>query len=391
MPGVYSATMSADLAQLTQAFEQSYGRPPQLIAEAPGRVNLIGEHTDYNLGFVLPVAIDRTVAVAAAPRGDPVIRVHALDFEARDEFRWDTVRRFPGGGWRSYPRAVAWSLAEAGHGLIGADITIAGDVPPGAGLSSSAATELAAAGALAELAGLSIPPRELAIICQRAENAFVGVRSGIMDQFASALGVAGHALLIDCRSLEVEPVALPDEDIAIVVADSNVPRTLADTAYNQRRAECAEAARILGIESLRDADLAMLDARHAALPDDVFRRARHVVTENARVLQAADALRRDDLQTLGELMYGSHESLRADFQVSVPELDLLVELARATGGVLGSRLTGAGFGGCTVSLVRSQALEDFRRQVVSAYRERTGLEAAMHVCRAVDGLKVSHV
>ncbi|MDO8615841.1 MAG: galactokinase [Dehalococcoidia bacterium] len=378
--------MTADREALRRSFARDFGREPEVIAEAPARVNLIGEHTDYNGGFVLPVAIDRTIAVAAALRDDDLFRVRALDFGECDEFRWDTVRRAQ--GWRNYPRGVAWALAEAGHHLRGADLAVTGDVPPGAGLSSSAALAVAAGGAVCALSGIDVPPRELALLCQRAENAFAGVQCGIMDQFASALGVAGHALLIDCRSLDVEPVAFFGPDVAIAVVDSRAPRRLADTAYNQRRQECSEAARLLGVASLRDAGLEQLEANRERLPEPLGRRARHVISENRRVLDAVAALRRGDTATFGGLMYRSHESLRDDFEVSTPELDLLVELARATDGVLGSRLTGAGFGGCTVSLVRQTQLGEFRARILGEYGRQTGLEGEMHVCSIAGGLKV---
>jgi galactokinase len=387
--------MTADIAALRLAFEQQFGREPALIAEAPGRVNLIGEHTDYNGGFVLPAAIDRTIAVALAPRDDATIRALSLDFGQCDEFPAERVRRFlPAGrhgagspGWRDYVRGVVWALHEAQQVVRGADIAITGDIPQAAGLSSSAAIEVAVAGALAMPVGQGLGPerlRDLALVCQKAENLFVGVQCGIMDQMTSALGRAGHALLIDCRSLEVEPVPLP-HGIAIVVIDSKVPRRLADTPYNRRREECAEAARALGVDSLRDAG----EAELSRLSGDLLKRARHVVTENARVQEAVDALRSRDLARVRELLHASHASLRGDFEVSTPELDRLVDIAREAGAI-GARLTGAGFGGCTVNLVAEGDVERFEQVVVAAYEQSTGLAAEVYVCRAVDGLRVSN-
>lgn len=374
--------MTADTTALRRAFEQQFGREPELISEAPGRVNLIGEHTDYNGGFVLPAAIDRTVAVALAPREDGILRAFSADYGQCDEFPVERVRRFMGtrGGWRDYVRGVVWALLDSHIPVGGADIAISGDVPQGAGLSSSAAIEVAVAGALTATSNVEL--RGLALHCQKAENLFVGVQCGIMDQFASALGREGHALFIDCRSLETDTISLP-EGIAIVIIDSKVPRKLSETAYNQRRAECAEAARLLGVESLRDAEVPMLDR----LPDLLQKRARHVVTENNRVLATVDALRSRDLDSLGMLMRDSHASLRDDFEVSTPDLDLLVELAADQ--AVGSRLTGAGFGGCTVNLVREANVATFARRIARDYAAKTGLEAEVHVCRAVDGLRVT--
>ena len=386
------AAMSASRERLLSAFRKEFGRQPALVAEAPGRINLIGEHTDYNDGLVLPVAIDRTVAVAAAPGDGRCLRVLALDYNERDEFTLDKINRLANGGWRNYVRGVAWALADAGFELPAADLAITGDVPQGAGLSSSAALEVAVAGALTALSGREVARRDLALLCRRAENDFAGVQSGIMDQFAAALSQPAQALFIDCRSLEVEYVPLPleQEAVDIVAVDSGVARRLGDTPYNERRRECAEAAKFLAVASVTDANWEMLAAARPSLPERLFRRARHVIGENKRVREAADSLRRADLTTLGALLRASHESLRDDFEVSTPELDLLVELAWSTEGVIGARLTGAGFGGCTVNLVHRAALSRFDRDVLP-YREQTGLSAASYACRPAAGLTVGHV
>ena len=380
--------MSVNIESLKSEFERTYSRPPEVVSEAPGRVNLIGEHTDYNDGFVLPAAIDRSVAIAAAGRGDGIIRAKSLDYDQLDEFGVERVHRFMGSrGWRDYVRGVVWALQDEHLPLRGADIAIAGDIPPGAGLSSSAAVEMAVAGAMARLSALDIDGKKLARLCQRAENLFVGVQCGIMDQLTSALGEQDHALLIDCRSLDAEPVPLP-AGISIVIVDSKVPRNLADTPYNRRREECAEASSLLGVASLRDMDLATLEATRDALPNALYRRARHVITENARVSAMADALRTGDRSTIGRLMRDSHESLRADFEVSIPELDTLVALASETKGVIGTRMTGAGFGGCTVNLVECDSVSSFE-QTVLGYSRQTGLNAEIHLCRASNGLRVT--
>jgi len=379
--------MTADINALRDAFAQQFGRPPTIISEAPGRVNLIGEHTDYNEGFALPVVIDRTVAVAAAPTDGGTVRVDSADFDARDEWPVDAPRRTRRQDWRDYVRGVAWALLDAGKELRGADLVIAGDVPQGSGLSSSAALEMAVAGAFCAVSGIEIDPRALALLSQKAENQFVGVQCGIMDQLAVAQGRPRHAILIDCRSLDMEHVPLPPE-VAIIVVDSGVPRRLEATAYNERRKECEEAARLLGVHSLRDVSIEDIATKRHALPDLLYRRARHVITENGRVGSFVKALRACDCDTLGRVMYESHQSLSYDFEVSTSELDRLVELASRTEGVIGARLTGAGLGGCTVNLVREGGVGRFAADVVERYRRETGLNAKMHVCKAADGLKV---
>jgi len=376
--------MTIDRGSLQQTFENAFHREPDVLSEAPGRINLIGEHTDYNDGFVLPVAIDRTVAVAAARADGKTTQVFSAEFDARDQWPTDAPRRTGRREWRDYVRGVAWGLLDTGYVLSAGDLAIAGDVPLGSGLSSSAALEVAVAGALCAVSGSEIESRRLALLCQKAENQFVGVQSGIMDQLAAACSRAGHALLIDCRSLDLDYVPMPG-DIAIVVVDSKVARRLGETPYNQRREECAAAALTLGVASLRDAGISDIER----LPEPLKRRARHVVSENQRVLEAMDALRSRDLSLLGVLMYESHESLRDDFEVSTPELDLLVELASRTKGVLGARLTGAGFGGCTVTLVEREAVAAFEAAVVEPYRKQMGLAAKMFACKAVGGLRVS--
>jgi galactokinase len=370
----------------TNFFEEAFGSAPTVTSRAPGRVNLIGEHTDYNDGLVLPVAIDRSVRVLAAPRDDGRVRVFSVEFNARDDWAIDSPRRTGRGEWRDYVRGVAWALLDARIALKGADLAIDGDVPLGAGLSSSAALEVAVGGALCAVSGLEVERPAIALACQRAENQFVGVQCGIMDQFAAALSMEGHALLIDCRSLEFEHVPLPlaRQGVALAIVDSKVPRRLSETPYNLRREECARAAANLGLDSLRDAD----ENSIGRLAEPLDRRARHVLGENRRVLASVEALRNGDLERLGRLMYESHESLRSDFEASCPELDRLVELARGAPGVLGSRLTGAGFGGCTVNLVRADELEAFETAVVAPYREETGLEAEMLVCSPSQGLEV---
>jgi galactokinase len=341
-------------AALAERFASRFGRLPAHVVRAPGRVNLIGDHTDYNDGFVLPVAIDRATWVAAAPRPDRRLRLVSEEMED-DPVEVDPVGAGgPRGHWSDYPRGVACVLLAAGHPLRGADLLIASDVPVGAGLSSSAALEVASALALLACAGLRVEPVALARLCQQAEHEFAGTPCGIMDQLAVIAARAGRAMLLDCRSLAIRHVPLPPA-VDVVVCDSGVRHTLADGGYARCRADCTEAARLLGVAALRDVTAAHLDAERDQLPPVLLRRARHVVTENARVLELACALARDDVERAGRVMTASHASLRDDFAVSRAEIDRLVVAAAAVPGVHGSRLTGGGFGGCTVSLAAPDA------------------------------------
>jgi galactokinase len=342
-----------------EAYTQRFGEGPELIASAPGRINLIGEHTDYNGGFVLPCAVGRRVAVAAGHGGGDLYSTN-----------FDEGRRIDDGkdsSWADYPRGVAWAFGEAGREVEGFRAAYAGDVPLGSGLSSSAAIEAATALALDALFGLGMDRRELAVLCQRAENEFVGVQSGIMDQYASLLCEEGSALLVDCRSLEAEnvPLDLEEVNLTLLVCDTRVERGLADTGYNDRRAACERAARTLGVKELRDASKEDL----GRLSGEELKRARHIVTENARVLEATEALRVGDFPELGRLMYASHASMRDDFEISTRELDAFVEIAGAAGAP-GARLTGAGFGGCAIALARTGETEALARDVTRAFAER---------------------
>jgi galactokinase len=371
-----------ELNGLRDAFGALSPRAPKFF-RAPGRVNLIGEHVDYSEGFVLPLAIDRATVAAAAPRDDRVVRVRSLDESATAEFDLDDPDPRPAGAWSDYARGVALALARRVP-LGGADVVLRTTVPIGAGLSSSAAFELAVGLALLESSGATITPHQLAHAAQEAENGFVGLHSGIMDQLASALGVRDHALLIDCRSEEVTPVPLPPQ-AAIVVADTGVKHALASSAYNERRAESEEAARRFGVRTLRDVSVTEFARRSATLPEPLRRRARHVVGENARVLATVVALREGDLVTAGAHMNASHDSLRDDYEVSAPELDLLVGAAREVEGVYGARMTGGGFGGSVVTLVRRDAAGALERALASAYAARYGRTPAVTEVRASDG------
>ena len=376
---------------MRREFERRYGRPARLF-HAPGRVNLIGEHTDYNGGFVLPMAINRETVAAAAPREDRTVRVCSLNRE--EEFTFDLDR--PGerrrGLWLDYVEGVARALEDRGLRLGGADLMLLSDVPAGAGLSSSAALEVSAGLALASVSGQSVDPVELALAGQQAEHEYVGAQVGIMDQFVAVLGREGHALLIDCRALTAEAIPLDTTRVVVAVADTHVHHELAASEYNQRRAECEEGVRLLsehlpGIRKLRDVSAEEFERFAARLPETVRRRCRHVVGENERTLAAAEALRRGDLEEMGRLMRRSHESLRDDFEVSCAELDLLAETAWGVPGVLGSRMTGGGFGGSTVSLVRRDRVTEFERALTEEYRKRKGFDPTVYVSEVGGGAK----
>jgi galactokinase len=372
-----------------RAFRKRYGRAARIF-RAPGRVNLIGEHTDYNGGFVLPMAIERETVVAAAPRADRTVRAYSAGLNEELSFDLDHPNPPRRGVWLDYVEGVAQALESRGVLLSGADLLIDSDVPAGAGLSSSAALEISTGLALARVSGREVDGVTLALAGQQAEHTYVGTLCGIMDQFVAALARERHALLIDCRSLEAEPVPLDTTSAAFVVSDTRVKHELSSSEYNVRRAECARGVELLrerlpGITQLRDVSREDFQRHADVLPDPILRRCRHVVTENERTLDAAGALRAGDLAEMGRLMYESHYSLRDDYEVSSPELDVLVEIARGLPGVLGARMTGGGFGGSTVSLVRREALEEFERALSEGYERETGKRPAILVSEAGAG------
>lgn len=371
-----------------QAFEARFGAPPSWVVRAPGRVNLIGEHTDYNDGFVLPMALDRSLWIALRPRADRQVIAGSLDLPEPVSFDLDGLAR--GAGWGEYLKGVAWSLEQAGHRLRGWEGVLAGDVPIGSGLSSSAALEMAAARAFAAAGELAWEPAAMARLGQTAESEWVGVRCGIMDQMISASARAGHALLIDCRTLATRAVPIP-EGCVVAVLDTGTRRQLADSRYNERRAECEAAARHCGVTALRDLDSAGLAARAQGLDEVIYRRARHVVSENERTLAAAEAMQQGAAAEAGRLMNESHVSLRDDYEVSGPALDAMVALARAHPACLGARLTGAGFAGCAVALVREAQAQDFARQVEADYARQTEHSPEIMLCRPAEGAQVVEI
>lgn len=365
------------------AFRQAFGAEPELQVRAPGRVNLIGEHTDYNEGFVLPCAIDFETRLLLRRRHDRQVHVLACDYGGdTDRFSLDQPITRTGRGWPDYVRGVLVQLQEAGVPLQGADVAISGNVPQGAGLSSSAALEVAVARAFDAAAS----PTRIAQLAQQAENRFVGVRCGIMDQLISAAGVEGHALLIDCRSLALRAVPVP-AGTTVMIVHSNVARGLVDSAYNERREQCEAAARFYGVPALRDVAPEAVATRPPGLDDVTWRRARHIVTENARTVAAADALAAGDLHAMGRLMAASHDSMRDDFEITVPAIDQLVALLQqAIGPEGGARMTGGGFGGCVVALMPDAKADAVQAAVEAGYRSPQGRPGTVYRCRAAAGV-----
>jgi len=366
-----------------EKFRDHFGGDPDIIVRAPGRVNLIGEHTDYNGGFVMPMAIDRAMFMAVRYRRDDEVHLLSCDFDHTARFKLSSLQ-YHHPHWSEYIKGVANALQARGHTLRGWDGAMLGNVPRGSGLSSSAALELAAAKAFSEVSNFPWDPVEMAVAGQEAENKWVGVNCGIMDQMISACGKAGHAYLLDCRSLTGEHVPLP-AGVKVVILDTATRRGLVDSAYNERREQCEEAARFFGVELLRDVSPESFFARAEELPELTRRRAKHVITEDVRTLAAAAAMKAGDSVTLGRLMYESHVSLRDDFEVCNDALNTMVEIARAQGGCLGARMTGAGFGGCAVALVREESAAAFESEVAAAYRKASGLDPAVYVSDATQG------
>ena len=383
-----------DLAShVASEFEKLYGRPPRWIAAAPGRVNIIGEHTDYNDGFVLPMAIEY-YSVMAADRpvdGREVITLRStLEAEAAtiDLTRPVTLAAPK---WGNYPRGVVAGFQERGIQPGGLDVLLHSTVPLGSGLSSSAALEVCTATLLEAVTGTTLDPVEKALLCQKAEHDFAGVPCGIMDQFISALGREGHLLLLDCRTRTTELVPMNDPSVALLIINTNVKHELSGGEYAERRAQCEEAARNLGVESLRDVTAVQLEAGKGKMSETVYRRARHVIGEIGRTVHAAGSVRQSDWPAVGQLMYASHAALRDDYEVSCEELDVVVEIAEAIGeqgGVYGCRMTGGGFGGCCVALVKASAVDDISKKIAADYKAKTGIAASIFASRPAAGATV---
>ena len=376
--------------EVTRAFSVRFGSSPQIVVRAPGRVNLIGGHTDYNEGFVLPVAVDRAAWLAASPAGDVWANIRATNM-GNDDVTFP-VNHVPSsaGGWADYPKGIVWAFLERDLKPMGLNAVLASDVPVGAGMSSSAAVELAFAYTWNTLSEFALSLSDLALLSQRAENQYVGVNCGIMDQMISACGKAGHAMMLDTRNLERGYFPMPD-GVAIVVVDSLVRRSLAASEYNVRRAQCEEAVRVLQaylptITALRDVTVGDLERLGSHLSEIVLRRAQHVVHENDRVLQVAKALHAGDIETVGALMVQAHHSLRDDYEVSAPELDTVVDAAIEVEGCYGARLTGAGFGGCAIALVAEEAVSELEKHVSAVYTAQFDKRPAVYVTRPADGV-----
>jgi galactokinase len=375
--------------QIAQDFQKTYGRPAQWIAAAPGRVNVIGEHTDYNDGFVFPMAIERYTIIAAAPASGNKITIK--DVKGGTPGIIDPTQPLkpaPKGTWYNYPMGVIAGFVERGVVPSGFDALLNSTVPMGGGLSSSAALEVATATLLESITGHKLDPVEKALLCQKAEHQFAGMPCGIMDQFISVMGRKDHILLLDCRTRETSLVPMTDPSVALLVTNTNVKHELTGGEYAQRRAQCEEAARLLGVKSLRDVTADQLEHAKAKMSDLVYRRARHVIGEIERTTHAAEGVRNSNWPTVGQLMYASHKSLREDYEVSCPELDAVVDIALnigAKGGVYGCRMTGGGFGGCTVALIRADSITSISNTIAAEYEKRTGIKPTLFTSRPAAG------
>lgn len=364
-----------------------FKKKPAMMISAPGRINLIGEHTDYSEGFVLPAAINLTIELAITPRKDRKILLYSLDFDEKVEI--DLMNLSHSSGWQEYVIGVAWALSKKGHPLSGWDGVLAGSIPIGAGLSSSAALELACVKAFCVVNQLSLSPKEMAILGRQAEVGWVGVNVGIMDQLISAAGKKDNAMLLDCRSLMYQYIPIPYQ-ASFIILDTKTRRELSHSAYNKRQREVEIAANFLGIDTLRDGSTSLLKQEKSKLSDIIFRRARHVITENERVLSFCDAMRQGDLAEMGRLINESHRSLRKDYEVSSMELDLIVEIARLQPHCLGARMTGAGFGGCALALLSNNDIKPFINQVEFLYYEQTGVKPHIFSVSSADGVACSY-
>lgn len=386
----YLQKLAADSAQ---QFAKTYGRPPRWIVAAPGRVNVIGEHTDYNDGFVLPTAIERYAVMAADKAADGGSVIQIRDVSGVEPALIDVSAPVKPGTpkWSNYPRGVIAGLMERGLKIGGLDVLLNSTVPLGSGLSSSASLEVCTATLIEAVTGRTMVPVEKALLCQQAEHEFAGVPCGIMDQFISVMGRQNNLLLLDCRSRETQLVPMNDPAVSLLIANTNVKHELANGEYARRRAECDAAARLLGVPSLRDASPEALQNAKTKMDDVVFRRARHVIGEIERTMHAAEGVRASNWAAVGQLMYASHQSLRFDYEVSCRELDAIVEIAEAIGlkgGIFGCRMTGGGFGGCAVALVQTELIDSISDRIAADYKKKTGIEATIFTTRPAAGATI---
>jgi galactokinase len=375
---------------LQTQFKSVFGVSAAVHAKAPGRVNLIGEHTDYNDGFVMPIAIQYTANILAAPRDDREVHLYSLDFSAQTQFSLDQIEFDTKQLWSNYQRGVLDQFQKRGACLCGANILVQGNVPIGSGLSSSAAIEMATAVAVQSLNRLDLPMVELIKISQRAENQFVGMNCGIMDQFISGMGKTGMALLLDCRSLNFEMIPFPSETYSVMILNTRVKRELTGTEYNERRSQCEEGVRILKeklpqIRALRDVSVSDFERYKSLLPSLVKKRCHHVIYENERTQLFANALKQKDTNLMGRTLLESHESLRDLYEVSCEELDLMVDLAMSVPGVIGSRMTGAGFGGCAIAMVKKGVESQVEEKIRDTYPSKTGIEPEIYISQPSEG------
>ncbi len=391
--------MQESVSEIIEAYKKKFGGDHPVVVRAPGRVNLIGEHTDYNDGFVFPVAIDRSALICGKKTGESRLRLYSIIYDQTVEYPLKGFERDSEHGWANYILGVVRELQNMGHHLPGADIVNSCTIPLGSGLSSSAALEVAVSTFFQEVAGLDIPAAEVAKLCQRAENEFVGVKCGIMDQFISRLARKGTALFVDCRSLEYQHVPFDNPDIKILICNTGVKRGLVDSEYNTRRSECEEGAAFFAnelgteVKALRDVTIGQFEKYESELPENVRKRCRHVITENQRVIDAKQLLKNGDYEAFGELLYDSHVSLRDDYEVSCRELDIMVEILKEQDGVIGARMTGAGFGGCTVSIFNLQddiSHDSIIEEIGRKYAEATGITSDIFFSSAESGVSVMH-
>ncbi|MFC1726023.1 galactokinase [candidate division KSB1 bacterium] len=381
------------IGNINLIFREIFGKKSSINAKAPGRANIIGEHTDYNGGFVLPIGIDRNIYTAASKNNENNVNVYSYDFQNKVSFNIDNLQYDNQNRWSNYLKGVINEFKIAGYRVSGFNMVFGGDIPVAAGLSSSAAVELATAITIKKLFNLKIDKIELAKLCQKAENNFVGVKCGIMDQFTSSLAITDQAILLDCKTLQYKYIPFILSDFIIVLCNTNKKRELVDSEYNRRKKECESGVRFFkkinpGIEFLRDVDLNMFESNQFRLPENVRKRCEHVIYENERVLKTVESLKTDAIPDIGVLLFKSHNSLKNLYEVSCKELDIMVNIAARIDGCIGSRMMGAGFGGCTINLVKKHCIEEFSYKIKTKYRKKTKIDPDIYICKTENGAEI---